>query len=250
MKIFLYIVVQLLMVELTAQRKFNFQTDDFKRGELERIKITPDQYEIFVRQICIQERTQNFSNCPLGTLPDSLTRVEIEYLLKSKTSNRVIYITNYPDQYEHLIANDMFDIVSGTVVLNPWYFSKFFIGTYDDTSTKIVFKKSGFEALTIKYSYSGDSIFFDQLQIPDRPKPMDINAALSPKSLFVKQAGFKWLFKNTDITKEAIPLLDDAIFISRKKPLKGVFFRLSKQWEDRSCCFIYYKINRLVTLEF
>lgn len=249
MKSFFCIIGLLAFSSLAAQRVFYFQPDDFPRGELEEVKLSPLDYDIYVRQICIQSQTQGFTNCPPDDLPDSLTRVEVQYLLKSRNSNRVVYITNYPDQFEELIAARIFDIDSGTVSLNPWYFSKFYIGEYNDSSGQIVFRRSASKTLRITYSLHQDSIFFDRLAIEENTisKTMDINSSLSPRTRFVKQNSFRWFFKEDDDESAGIPLREDTLYVSRKSGLKGIFFRLARQWKGQPCCYIYYKYGRLMT---
>lgn len=245
----LFVVGFFTCLKLPAQRVFYFQSDSFSRGELEEIKLSPADYDIYVRQICIRAKSQHFSDCPIGSLPDSLTRVEVQYLLKSKTGNRVVYISNYPDQFEELLASKLFDIDSGRVNLNPWYFSKFYIGEYDEASGQILFRRSASKTLGINCSLSQDSLFFDRLTITenDDPEIMDMNEALAPGSRFVKQRSFRWFFKDNEDSEEGIPLRDDILYVSRKTALKGVFFRLSRPWKDRYCCYIYYKYARLMT---
>lgn len=250
MKLILCLIVSFFVTQVSGQRVFYFQPDNYARGALDSISVTPAEYDIYVRQICISRIRQNFVTCPPGVIPDSVNRVEVEYLLKSKTTNRVIYITNYPDQFEEVIAEQIFDIDNGTVNLNPWFFSKFFIGTYDDNLGQILFPKSDSETLTISYSSERNRIYWDTLQLPGRTAPTDLNRAFSPRVAFQKYERFKWLFKDAKATSQGIPLLRDYLYISTTEPLKGVFFRLSRQWDDRVCCYIFFGFGRLVTKVF
>ena len=74
-----------------------------------------------------------------------------------------------------------------------------------------MFKKRARDSLSIRYSISADTIFFDQLKIPEKPEPMDMNAALQPRTTFVRQTGFKWMFRNDDENREIIPLAQDGL---------------------------------------
>lgn len=243
------ILISLILFGCHPQRIFYFQSQNFSVPESSKpVEISSESYTLYTRQLCFSQQ-EGYQNCP-PEIPDNSHKVEIDYLFISKTDDKVIYITNFPDKFEHIYQKEGFADADNYSV-NSWYFSKIFIGTLNRQTNNIKFiygkPPKGLE-IHAEFATNGTITFTSLSEISKKPPVLrDIQQAIIPLPTFFEKKSFSLVFnqflKKQETEVRNISILNHTLYFHHR----GLFFQLSEPWKKNKSSWVKYKSNRVIT---
>ncbi|SDP60777.1 hypothetical protein SAMN05428975_2050 [Mucilaginibacter sp. OK268] len=245
-KINFLLIASLLMLSMGC-RYYTYTNWDSDVKYYNPVRIDLDSgYELYTRQIGKPKSEYSLIRKNYEELAHTdRERIEIQYLLFSKKSGRVLYLTTIPPFYTHdKLYRWIYDepVFDKTNFVNLWYLNLFYIGQYDPQLNAFHFTRKDKPAIidTWTYSLNGDKSVLTLDQVTDNlPQELQHVKSVNPSKVFALpmkfyrqdnfQIGISGFWDDNKFTK-GVTLHGSyrAIYYANNKGKTDIFFNIGK----------------------
>ena len=239
----------------------------FRKGDCGNMEtmLLDSSYHFYLREVYrdknqLNENVLN-SNVAKGDTANK-KRIEVEYLLISRSYNNAIYITTIPDKYQHYYSTYRY----ADTLINAYDFNTFHFGKISDNGESLVFtsdEKGKIINWDIRPFIQKDfpsKLSIREIEIRRRDKfenTILINRALEQPVTFIQQNSFTIIFEppswKTDTCNEYLPirsLSEQQIYFDKAKNGLDLFLRFNENIGDSKDSAIRFDAKRIRYMPF